>query len=474
MNTVSKQTGAKIMKKFNILLAVTTLISMLPLYGMEENSTYILEEQAQRIEEAKKYNKNHKFLIKDLLLDIFSHCEQKNRKEDITIWMAYGQIKTLSAIHATCQFFNQLMPFKKIIEFCKTLKSETKNEFLKTTISLTHHNSCDENLIFSALIQAGADATIKYQGIPLFFYAKSTNIAQELIKRGCDIHTKVAKGFDSSYGISDVSKEFIDIFKEECKEEGNVLSHVINKEYQSELMEFYLQKKVVPHQDILHRLVLKLKDHCANEKLMNEFLKKSELLLAIVPDSIKNNFNWETVTPLDKLREQLLFGDIHLEYKFFEQVVDLFIGYGCQTVHGAANYYFRKSPAFSHMDQNPILYEYDSFDIPAVEKDDNPIEFVDKKYDSLIEFVKKNNVEGVCELIENGRVDINERDEMGNTLLIVATMQKNKKMVEYLLNYGADPELSNNFKYTALDIAMENGDDDLATLLIDLSEANGG
>ena len=59
----------------------------------------------------------------------------------------------------------------------------------------------------------------------------------------------------------------------------------------------------------------------------------------------------------------------------------------------------------------------------------------------------------------------------GNTLLIKAIMKKDTAMVKHLLNNGGDIELSNNIGQTALDIAMDHGNDDIATLLIDASEA---
>jgi len=416
--------------------------------------------QEQRIQEAKKYNKNHVLINEDFLRIIFSYCEQQGKQEHISHWTAYDQAKTLASLHIACQCFNTLMPFKKIIEFCKRLNNEIKNELLWVALARRDQTSYDD-LIFSAVIQAGADLTTKYQGVPLFFYAKSIKMAQGFINRGCDIYRE--------YG------------------QFNIVSYVGTKEYPSELMEFYLNKGIVPPQRILHGLILELKTYCDNQKLMDEFFKKAELLLTKGPNSIKNDLNWEHHTPLNRL----LSTDAVCSPEFKERLIDLFFGYGCQTTSAIANNYLRNT---SYFDVNNTLIDEYIFDDVKVVAEERPRQvkvFNSKAAYSLVESIQKNNahhvtleyhslmqavqnkdIATVSALMDKGRFDINERDEFGNTLLIAATMKKDREMIKHLLNHSADPELVNKLGYTALEMAMNNGDDDIATLLIDASEAH--
>ncbi len=65
---------------------------------------------------------------------------------------------------------------------------------------------------------------------------------------------------------------------------------------------------------------------------------------------------------------------------------------------------------------------------------------------------------------------LNKQDDAGNTILIRAIKNKDIKKVKHLLQLGSDITICNNDGHTAFDIAMENGDDEIATLLIDASE----
>ncbi len=470
------------MKKCNVkhyllssLLTITTLLNISPVHGMERDSTCDLERcmrrnaQAKKVEEAKEYNKNHKLINEDLLKTIFSYCINNERESTTHLEFlyktltsnssekkAYRQIKTLLALHTTCQFFNKLMPFTKIIEFCKTLDSHIKNQMLEhlvSTIYQSYHHGVyqeyrDDNRICSALIHAGADANINYGERPLFFYAKSIEMVEEFIKRSYKIHTKVCKTvkrFEPGHG--------------EPVEECNILSHVVNKEYPADLMKFYIENKVVPQRDILHDLVHALKGHCDNMDLMNEFLKKCQWLLARLynDDDIKNYLSWDNLSPLDRLVSSNVKAGCWPGFQ--EKIIKIFIEHGCHVVTPVVkNHYKATAPHKALIDDTEF----------------NKLVDKAKQPDSLMELVKKNDTEQVLKLINAGHVNLNEQGSDGNTLLMIAIMKKNKEMIKHLLDYGADTELSNNIGLTALDIAMDQGNDDLATLLIDAAQANQG
>ena len=135
--------------------------------------------------------------------------------------------------------------------------------------------------------------------------------------------------------------------------------------------------------------------------------------------------------------------------EFKEKIIDLFIGHGCQTIQDVDGYYYANSG-----------YRYAKS--PS---------FVVKTYDSLMEFVKKNDIEKVRNALETGYVNVDEKDKVGNTLLMRSLLNKNNKMARLLLDYGANPTICSSIDRTALDIAIENGDDEIAELLIQASDA---
>ena len=67
-------------------------------------------------------------------------------------------------------------------------------------------------------------------------------------------------------------------------------------------------------------------------------------------------------------------------------------------------------------------------------------------------------------LTEEG-FDVNENLGDGNTALIVAAKYDNQELVEYLLSKGADETMENDERQTALDIARENGNQEIMGLL---------
>ncbi|KAF3185555.1 hypothetical protein TWF788_004377 [Orbilia oligospora] len=72
-------------------------------------------------------------------------------------------------------------------------------------------------------------------------------------------------------------------------------------------------------------------------------------------------------------------------------------------------------------------------------------------------------------LLEEGEIDPNERDSNGNTVLLLAVGNGNKKLVQLLLHRGAGPsvEVQNSDFSTPLGLAIERGYKEIAELLLD-------
>jgi ankyrin repeat protein len=66
----------------------------------------------------------------------------------------------------------------------------------------------------------------------------------------------------------------------------------------------------------------------------------------------------------------------------------------------------------------------------------------------------------------NHGVDINEKDEAGDTLLSMAVRNNCSSIVEFLLRDGAKPNMPNNTGTTPLMIARENKNEDIINQLL--------
>ena len=66
----------------------------------------------------------------------------------------------------------------------------------------------------------------------------------------------------------------------------------------------------------------------------------------------------------------------------------------------------------------------------------------------------------------NHGVDINEKDEAGDTLLSMAVRNNCSSIVEFLLRDGAKPNMPNNTGTTPLMIARENKNEDILQQLL--------
>ncbi len=84
----------------------------------------------------------------------------------------------------------------------------------------------------------------------------------------------------------------------------------------------------------------------------------------------------------------------------------------------------------------------------------------------IFEAVKYNNVEQVKSWIAK-KNKINQTDPDGNTPLHYAVSKNNLAIVQMLIDAGADQNIKNNNRETAIDIAQRNNSIEITDLLID-------
>jgi len=98
------------------------------------------------------------------------------------------------------------------------------------------------------------------------------------------------------------------------------------------------------------------------------------------------------------------------------------------------------------------------------------VNFVDNntKRTLLMYAVLYNNFPVAIYLLNTGKVNINQRDKFGRTAYMYAAMQFNRKMMELLLQYGANKTLTDYDRKTAqqlqvslLDVILEEKERDL-------------
>mmetsp|Transcript_5483 Transcript_5483/g.13358 ORF Transcript_5483/g.13358 Transcript_5483/m.13358 type:complete len:103 (-) Transcript_5483:22-330(-) len=92
---------------------------------------------------------------------------------------------------------------------------------------------------------------------------------------------------------------------------------------------------------------------------------------------------------------------------------------------------------------------------------------------ALIEACKEGKFEDVKELVNSGDEDLNKKDELEQTALIWAVRSGNAEIVELLCDSGADVKISSQTG-TALEIAEEEGHEDIMKILKDAGADGGG
>lgn len=71
-------------------------------------------------------------------------------------------------------------------------------------------------------------------------------------------------------------------------------------------------------------------------------------------------------------------------------------------------------------------------------------------------------------LIEEGVLDVNAKNSNDLTLLMLATLNRDTDMIQYLKRHGADLDCADKDGWTALELSLARGFDDVSNLLIEL------
>lgn len=95
-------------------------------------------------------------------------------------------------------------------------------------------------------------------------------------------------------------------------------------------------------------------------------------------------------------------------------------------------------------------------------------DWVDSSVEALCGACCNGSMEKIQKALKNlkHKEDINKISRGGYTALQLARAKGNKKLVEFLLNQGADPNLPDVFGFTALQLACWRGQNEIATLLL--------
>ena len=259
---------------------------------------------------AKQYNSKHFIFPSELFLLIFSHfyteedCEKKSLENNITFLMKMSMV---------CEKFKHLLSFEAIGKFCSHYSLDSKNQVIENILMSTYLNLATikkQRLPILILVCAGCDPNVKnnallYRGIsyhdpqmtktlvehkanpntihhtskqPLFFLAKTPEMAQILINAGANVNTLSGNWQFPS-----------------------ILWYLLHNSYPCSLIRFYLNNgaKIELHpldqSCVLHKLIRNAFQHNC---LSSNCLKKSELLLKNMPQGMINTLNGGQ-TPLD-------------------------------------------------------------------------------------------------------------------------------------------------------------------------------
>ena len=94
------------------------------------------------------------------------------------------------------------------------------------------------------------------------------------------------------------------------------------------------------------------------------------------------------------------------------------------------------------------------------------------KEDLLIFVVKCNSLSTIKQLIEVDGMDVDEKDNYGNTALMLASLRGKLEIVKYLIKKGAKVDEKDNKKKTATMVASFNEDNKVLKYLADINLKN--
>lgn len=87
-------------------------------------------------------------------------------------------------------------------------------------------------------------------------------------------------------------------------------------------------------------------------------------------------------------------------------------------------------------------------------------------YDDILVAANQGDTTTVVDLLRRG-MDVNTTDPQGNTLLMIATREKNLELVRFLLDNRANPHKRNRYGDTALMIAALQGTEEIVKRLLE-------
>lgn len=87
-------------------------------------------------------------------------------------------------------------------------------------------------------------------------------------------------------------------------------------------------------------------------------------------------------------------------------------------------------------------------------------------YDDILAAANQGDTTKVVDLLRRG-MDVNTTDPQGNTLLMIATREKNLELVRFLLDNRANAQKHNRYGDTALMIAALQGTEEIVKLLLE-------
>ncbi len=296
-----------------IVLSTVPAQSMETSFKKYEQSSYV-KTSADRAEE---YNDSDCLLLSlpnEKLIDIFSHCLVEDADKTKSLEKS---IKYFMHIQVVCKNFMKALTCERIGHACRGYTQANKTEFLHELMKDTRRDKYGFDLNFlpvltliyagvatdfffdkgasflkhrvmliehsdfsTALIKHHTNPNEKCWEVPLFFYAKTTALAERCSKNGARIH----------------ETDYYD---------KNVLWYVVAyHEYSSEMLDFYLKRGADPKK--LNR------SYCLLHKLAEEayignissYLRKGKLLLDAMPGMV-NTLNWLGETPRD-IAEKML------------------------------------------------------------------------------------------------------------------------------------------------------------------------
>ncbi len=458
------------MKKYTntlfLILTITTLLNTTSMQGMQSDNIF---------KEAHEYNEKRlptHDIFKIPLKTIFYYCQnqadlsylpESERNTYTLSLITYYHIENLLALSRTCKCFHEIMPFKEIINFCKTLPSEIKDLTLGGTIPNISKNyndinyqsmmlipkvndNHDNNLICLALIYAGADTNMRYEVTEL---RTLNTINLSVLSQAIDgkvpflINAALKHGAEATHWQRELIKKVHGVIPLATDNKNQSLSMQLSMVIQKGNLyqvKCFMEKQRIdpiapPHID--HSTPLYRACRYGHLPIIEYLLEQGA--------HINEYYEKEGMTPF------------HVAIKTKNlNVVRFLASRGADIYLPVTN----EESAANFGDENIALF------LSTLEQ--RPL--TSTTCENRIQITQNQNFEDLILLLKNKHININEQNASGNTLLILAAMKQDSKMMRLLLQHGADKNICNNDGYTALDIAFHNQDNDLADLLTE-SEA---